>query len=102
MSVNTNKSQDYKKVTVRFPPEEYKEIASLARKGIRSMPQQMLFMSKTWLPIAAKLRELYGYGTPDGWAANLWKEYRERGEYKKKALKEILYLMGSPGETKAN
>ncbi len=88
MSVNTNKSQDYKKVTIRFSPEQYEDIASLAKKGIRSMPQQMLFMSKTWLPMALKLCELYERGTPDAWAANLWKEYRE-----KKALSEILRII---------
>jgi len=97
----SNKSQDYKKVTVRFPPEEYGKIASLARKGIRSMPQQLGFMTKTWLPLALKLCKLYECGTPDDWAANLWKEYREReleeGEYKKQALSKILQIMTNPG-----
>ncbi len=100
MSANTNKSQDYKKVTIRFSPEEYEEIASLAKKGIRSMPRQICFMAKTWLPIAAKLRELYGCGTPDGWAVHFLKEYEERereeGEYKKRALSEILHIITNP------
>ena len=88
MSTNTNKSQDYKKVTVRFSPEQYEDIASLAREGLRSMPQQTKFMFKTWLPMALKLCELYERGTPDTWAVNLWKEYRE-----KKALSEILRII---------
>ncbi len=80
--------KDVKQVTVRLPPEEYGEIASLAREGIRSMPQQLHFMVSTWLPMALKLCELYGCGTPDRWAVNLRQEYRE-----KKALSETLRII---------
>lgn len=102
MSVNTNKSQDCKKVTVRLSPEEYREIVSLAREGIRSMPQQLGFMAKTWLPMALKLCELYSCGTSNEWAVHFLKEYRkrerERGEYKKQALSKILHILTDPKE----
>ncbi len=80
--------KDFKRVTVRFSPEEYKEVASLARPGTRSMPRQLGFMLKTWLPMALYLCRLYEHGTPDDWAINLWKKYR-----KEKALSEILRII---------
>ncbi len=69
--------KDFKRVTVRFSPEEYEEIASLAREGTRGLPQQIRFMSKTWFPLALKLCKLYEFGTPDGWAVHFWEEYRQ-------------------------
>ncbi len=85
--MNTDK-KDFKRVTARFSPEEYEEIASLAEEGIRSRPQQTEFMATTWLPMALKLCEVYGCGTPDGWAVNLRQEYRQ-----KKALSKTLRII---------
>ncbi len=84
-------------MTVRFSPEEYKEAASLAREGTRSMPQQLGFMLKTWLPMALYLCRLYEHGTPDDWAINLWKKYREE-----KALSETLRIITDHESSLAN